>query len=184
MRRITREVLDRPASVATVKPYLTEANKAGRVQWVTANLRRRNRTWEEVIYIDEVMFEARGGGGWQLVRRPRGAPRSDPKYCRKKHTKLRKVMALAGISADGSRFLTFLRSGQPMNSLTYCKLLNKHVKKMVKQNNLMILHDKSRVHSLKLTQAYLKNEKLRSLMLPGKSPNLNPVENCFGLLKR
>ena len=36
----------------------------------------------------------------------------------------------------------------------------------------------------KLTQAYLKKENLKSLLLPGKSPDLNPIENCFCLLKR
>ena len=181
VRRIMRDVLDRPASVAAVKPYLTEANKESRVQWATTNLRRSKRTWEGVFFIDEVMFEARGGGGWRLVRRPRRAPRSDPKYCRKQHTQPRKVMALAGISADGSRFLSFLKTNQSMNSDTYCKLLNKN-KKMLKEK--MILHDKSKVHSSKMTQAYLKKENQRSLMLPGKSPDMNPVENCFGLLKR
>ena len=33
------------------------------MQWVTQILLRRFRTWEEVIHIDGVMFEARGGGG-------------------------------------------------------------------------------------------------------------------------
>ena len=49
-----------------------------------------------------------GGGSWRLIRRPQGTPRHDPKFCRSKYKKPRKIMALAGISASGSRFLTFL----------------------------------------------------------------------------
>ena len=37
---------------------------------------------------------ARGGGGWRLVRRPRGVPRHHPKYCRPRYRKTCKVMAL------------------------------------------------------------------------------------------
>ena len=183
VRRITREYLDRPASVAPEKPFLTDELKSGRIEWVNTNLRKRKSTWDHTLYLDEVMFEARGGGGWRLVRRPRGVNRHHPKFCRPRFRRTRKVMALAGIAADGSRFLTFLRLGQMMNSELYCKKLNK-AKKILKKKNLMILHDKAKVHSSKKTQAYLKKEKIRSLMLPGKSPDLNPIENCFGLLKR
>ena len=73
-----------------------------------------------------------------MVRRPRSAPRIDPQYCRKRYTKPRKIMALGGITADGSKFFTFLKTGKMMNSVLYCKLLNKHIKKIVKTKNLMI----------------------------------------------
>ena len=81
-------------------------------------------------------------------------------------------MALGGITADGSKFFTFLKTGKMMNSVLYCKLLNNHVKKIVKTKNLMILHDRSKVHSSKMTQTDLKKENLKSHLLPGKSPDL------------
>ena len=71
-----------------------------------------------------------------------------------------------------------------MDSVLYYKLLNKHVKKIVKTKNLMILHDRSKVHSSKMTQAYLKKENLNSHLLPRKSPDLNPIENCFGFKEK
>ena len=66
-----------------------------------------------------------------------------------------------------------------MNSVEYCKML---FKKIVEKIQLMIVHDNSNVHSL--TQDFLKKEKLKSLLLPGDSPDLNPIEHGFGLLKR
>ena len=70
VRRILDVDLDRPARVAPEKPYLREDMKVRRVEWATTNLRRKSY-WESVLFIDEVMFEATGGGGsWRLVRRP------------------------------------------------------------------------------------------------------------------
>ena len=48
-----------------------------------------------------------------------------------------------------------------------------------KESNLMIVPDESTVHSSYMNQAFLKKEKLKSLLLPGNSPGLNPIENCF-----
>ena len=79
-----------------------------------------------MFYLDEVLFEASGGGGgWRLVRRPKGAPRHDPQYCLRRFKRPRKIMALAGITSEGTRFLEFLKPNQMMNSDLYCKLRKK-----------------------------------------------------------
>ena len=185
IRRIMRDELDRPASVAPVKAVLTDEMRSERIKWVKGKLKLRKAIWEDVLFCDEVMFQARGGGGdWRLVRRPRTAPRFAPKYCRRRYKRPRKLMALAGIAADGSRFLEFLKTGQMMKSVTYCKSLKKKALPLVKPRNLMILHDGAKIHSSRYTQNFLTQEKVKSLMLPGNSFDLNPLENCFGLLKR
>ena len=125
-----------------------------------------------------------GGFGWRLVRRPRGAPRHDPQYCRRRFKRPRKIMALAGIASDGSRFLEFLRLNQMMNSELYCKLLKKKALKIVKERNLKILHDRSKIHTSRKTETFLDTEKVKTILLPGKSYDLNPIENCFGLLEK
>ena len=96
-----------------------------------------------------------GGVGWRLVRRPRGAPRHDPQYCRRRFKRPRKIMALAGIASDGSRFLEFLRLNEMMNSELYCNLLKKKALKIVKERNLKILHDRSKIHSSREIEAFL-----------------------------
>ena len=93
-------------------------------------------------------------------------------------------MALAGILATGSRFLTFLQPRLMMNSEEYSRMMNFSPKKIAKKNNLMIVHDRSKVHIAKRTQAFFKNNQLKSLLLPGESPDLNPIEHCFGLFKK
>ena len=58
------------------------------------------------------------------------------------------IMALAGISARGSRFLTFLQPGLMMNSKEYSKMMNFTLKKIAKKNN-MIIYNRSKVHTAK-----------------------------------
>ena len=97
------------------------------------NLRKLKITWQNVIFIDEVMLKAKGiGDSWRLVRRPQGTPRSDPKFCRGKFKWPRKIMALAGITASGSCFLSFLKSSVMMNSVKYCKMLKGEPKWIVR----------------------------------------------------
>ena len=65
VRRIVREDLDRPARVAPVKACLNGAMQSARVEWVNSKLRRKASEWQGALYIDEVLFEASGGGvGW------------------------------------------------------------------------------------------------------------------------
>ena len=109
---------------------------------------------------------------------------SKAQYCLRRFKRPRKIMALAGITSEGTRFLEFFKPNQMMNSDLYCRLLKKEASKIVKQRNLIILQDRSKIHSSRKTAAFLKTEKMKSIMLPGKSYNLNPIENCFGLLKR
>ena len=48
----------------------------------------------------------------------------------------------------------------------------------------IFLHDKATVHTSKLTSNYLNRNNIKTITLPGCSPDLNPIENVFSDLKR
>ena len=185
IRRIMVKDLGRPATVAPRKPFLTDQNKIDRVGWCKTKVRRPKRSWSQVLFVDEVMFSTKAGTGGRLVRRPPGASRTDPKYTQKSLHHPAKVMALCGIcGTSGTRFIHFLRPGQKMNSKRYTEVLSKHALGPMRTNSLTLLHDRSRVHTSKLSQRFLKEERVRSILLPARSPDLNPIENLFGYLKQ
>ena len=62
----------------------------------------------------------------------RGGYGSDPKFCRGKFKWPRKIMAFAGITGSGSRFLSFLKPSVMMNSAKYCKMLTGEPKWIVR----------------------------------------------------
>ena len=185
VRRILFYDLDRPARFAALKPDLTEQNKMGRLAWVKTNMRKLRRTWDHILFCDEVRFEAQGrGGSWRLVRRPRGVRRSHPAYCRRRFKKPRAQMALAGITSSGARFLTFLKANTTMKSRDYCELILRDAKPMMDHHGLTILHNRSKVLDCKYTFTFFKRNGIKTKLLPAKSPDLNVIEHLLGLIKR
>lgn len=183
IRRIMVKDLGRPAGVAARKPFLTDQMKIDRVGWCKSKLRKPRRSWNQILFVDEVMFSTKADTGGRLVRRPRGASRTDPKYTRKGWHQPAKVMALCGFSS-GTRFIHFLRPGERMNSKKYTSVLSKHALEPMRTNSLTILQDRSRVHTSKHSQQFLKEQKVKSILLPARSPDINPIENLFGYLKQ
>ena len=46
-----------------------------------------------------------------------------------------------------------------------------------------MLQDHAMCHTSKMTMAYLRKRGVRTIKWPGNSPDLNPIENVFGLIK-
>ena len=198
IRRIMVNDLGRPAAVASKKPYLTEEKKVLRMTWCKSMLRKPRRFWQDVMFVDEVMFSTKASTGGRLVRRPKGASRSDPRsvrcihrykvcdrrYTRKEWKRGQKLMALCGLTGGGERFIHFLHPGIKMNARRYSEAIKKSALKSLKRSNLTILHDRARVHTAKHTQRFLADKQVKSILLPPTSPDLQPIENIFGYLKQ
>ena len=183
IRRIIVEELKMPAAVAARKPRLTEEKKVKRMDWCKKLLRKKKQFWNEVIYVDEVMFSTKASTGGRLVRRPKGASRSDPKYTKQVWRRGQKQMAVCGFTSSGERFLHFLPRGKRMTAKLYTKVVAKEAVSLVRRQGLTILQDRARVHTAKLTRAFMEKEQVDTLFLPATSPDLQPIENLFGYLK-
>jgi hypothetical protein len=96
-----------------------------------------------------------------------------------------KIMILGGISLVGKTKIWYFTGG--VDSLKYIDCLEKCVipagKEIFKNNSFSIVHDNARAHISKLTTQYLKEKKIYSYDHPPKSPDLNPVEHCWSMMK-
>ena len=54
----------------------------------------------------------------------------------------------------------------------------------LKRHNLKLLQDRATPHISKPTSNYLKSQGVQTLLIPGVSPDFNPVENLFARMKR
>ena len=183
IRRILLEELDLPACAPPKKPYLTKAMKLDSIAWSKRGLSKTNDFWKRIAFFDEVLFECIGqAGGWRLVRQPKGCDRYNPKYCKNKYPKTRKLMAVCGISVTGYKFIKFLKPNQMMNSDSTARVSARMCD--LKKRRMKLLHDRSKVHWSKQTTALLAANRVEQVLLSARSADLNPIENCFGLLKR
>ena len=184
VRRILFYDLDRLVRIAALKPDLTEQNKLNRLAWIKTKMRKSRRTWDEVIFCNEVRFESQGrGGSWHLVRRSRGV-RSHPPYCQRRFKKPSARMAHPGKTSSGVRFITFLKASTTMKSGDYCELILRDAKPMMDHLGLTILHDRSKVHNCKYPLNFFKKNHIKTKLLPAKNPDLNIIEHMFELLRR
>ena len=73
-----------------------------------------------------------------------------------------------------------------IDSKLYCKILRYTLlpkAKILFGNDFRILHDGSGVHRSKLTQNWLNNNIPHLIKIPAYSPQLNPIENLWRILK-
>ena len=134
--------------------------------------------WRRYLFGDEKLFYTKSGTGSRNVRRPQGSSRYDPQYLRTDYKNPEKLMVWAGISASGRRVIHFLNNNQMMTADLYCETLVKFgAVELLKEDNLILFHDRASVHQAGSVATLLKTEGLQGKFLPGTSADLKDVKD-------
>ena len=91
-------------------------------------------------------------------------------------------MVWAAISSRGSTELVFLEGKQ--NSLKYVETLDQYLFPLCDKfgdDAVIFQHDNDPLHT-RLTKTFLQERNLKVLKWPAGSPDLNPIENMWGLV--
>ena len=184
IQRIINVTLDIPSRVRPKVPLKTKEGRKKRLVWAKKHLRKTISEWREVLFCDESPFQTKQSTGGRNVRRPRSADRFDPKYTKPRVRKPATIIFWGGISASGTRVHGFFKPKEMVNSSTYISMLKKKAVPVLKQENLILCHDRAPPHTSKSTRAFLAKEGIKTMHTPGGSPDAMPIENIFGLMKR
>jgi transposase len=123
--------------------------------------------------------------GQQRVRRPSTASRFDTKYTQKTIKHPASVMVWACFSgARGRGSLYFLPKSKTMNSEVYLNVLEEKLLPVFEIHEAtMFMHDNAPCHTAKKVSKFLKEKDVDVITWPGNSPDLNPIENAWKVMK-
>ena len=139
--------------------------------------------WDRVLFSDETQVK-QFSPHLVRIRRPPGQ-RYNSRYTTPEVKCSPSLMVWGCISSEGLGGLWFMPPGTTINAAVYLQLLKSKLREWLTIRRCRTFqHDGAPCHQAKLVQNWLAAEGVEVLgPWPGSSPDLNPIESCWALVK-